>query len=50
MELLSHKEKWNYITCWKMDGTGDRHVEGEKTSSKSQMSLVFIHLWNLDLK
>jgi hypothetical protein len=21
------KEKWNYVIHWKMDGTGDHHVE-----------------------
>jgi hypothetical protein len=25
--LFSHKEKWNFVVCWKMDGTGDHDVE-----------------------
>jgi hypothetical protein len=31
-----------------MDGFGDQDMEA-KTNSKSQISHVFTHLWNLDL-
>jgi hypothetical protein len=33
-----------------MDGTGNHDVEGDKESSKRQISLVLTHLWNLDAK
>jgi hypothetical protein len=33
--LLSHKEKWNYVICMKMYGTGDHHIKWDKPSSKS---------------
>jgi hypothetical protein len=29
--LLSHKEKWNYVICRKVDGNGAHHVEWFKT-------------------
>jgi hypothetical protein len=33
-----------------MDGTGDHYVEGDKLSSKSKMSHVFTHFWDVDLR
>jgi hypothetical protein len=45
--LFSHKEERNYIICGKIDGIIDHHVEQRKPSSKSQISQVFTHMWNL---
>jgi hypothetical protein len=28
--LVSHKEKWLYVICRKLDGTGGHHVKGNK--------------------
>jgi hypothetical protein len=33
-----------------MDGTGDHTVEGDKPSSERQISHVFLHMQNLDVK
>jgi hypothetical protein len=32
--IIHHKEKWHYVLCRKMDGTGDYHVEWDNPSSK----------------
>jgi hypothetical protein len=45
----SNKE-WNYVACSKMDGTGSHYIKGDKPSSQRQMSHVFSHMWNSDLK
>jgi hypothetical protein len=47
---FSHREEWNCVVCRKMDGTRDHHVEQGKPNSKSQISHVFAHKQNLDLK
>jgi hypothetical protein len=36
--LFTHKEEWNYVTCSKMDGTRDHHVEEKKPDSERQIS------------
>jgi hypothetical protein len=39
------KEKeWNYVICWKMDGTGDHHVKWNKAVPQRQVSHIFSHL------
>jgi hypothetical protein len=49
--LLCHKEKWNFIIWWKMDGTGDHHTEiCQAQKTKCCMLHVLTHLWKLDLK
>jgi hypothetical protein len=48
-EVFNHKEQ-NYIICRKIYGTGDHYFEQNKPSSKSQVSQVFVHVWNVGLK
>jgi hypothetical protein len=37
--LFSHKEKWNYVLCRKMDGTGEHHIKQNKPDSERQASM-----------
>jgi hypothetical protein len=48
--LFNHKEEWNYAICRKMNGTGDHQVKQNKSASERQISHIFSHIWNLDLK
>lgn len=48
--LFSHKEVQDYVTCWKMDGPGDHHIQLNRSSSERWIPKVFSHLWVLDYK
>jgi hypothetical protein len=48
--LFSHKKEGNYVICRKLDRTGDDHVKKDKPSSERQITHVFTHMRNLDLK
>jgi hypothetical protein len=48
--LLTHKEEWNYVICRKMGRNGNHYVKWNKPDSERQISHIFSHMWNLDLK
>lgn len=48
--LFSHKEVQDYVTCWKMDGPGDHHIQLNRSNSERWIPKVFSHLWVLDYK
>jgi hypothetical protein len=35
-------KEWNYVICRKMNGTGDHHVDQDKSSSERQLSHIFL--------
>jgi hypothetical protein len=35
--LFSFKEEWNYVTCRKIDGTGNHHVKKNKPDWERQI-------------
>jgi hypothetical protein len=50
MEYYQPEKEWNYVIFKKMDGTGDHHVDWERTSAERQTPHAFTHKQNLDLK
>jgi hypothetical protein len=48
--LFSHKEEWNFVIFRKIDRAGDHHVKQNIPDSKIQISHVFFHMKNPDLK
>lgn len=56
--LFSHKQKWNYVFCRKMDGAGKRYTRWSDSDSERQIqpilshvqSFLYVHLWGLGRK
>ena len=48
--LLSHKKKWNWVTCSEVDGPRVCHTEWSKSEREKQIPYANTYIWNLKKK
>ena len=48
--LLSHNKRWNFATCYNIDGLWGYYAKWNKSDGERQMPYDFTHMWNIENK